>query len=86
MITNVSEFTKHTFLRLFGYGTWAVEAHGHKLERRFGNGESKIISIDGGPWLESLAAQRKFARIIRADQQAERRIKAEYMAERKMGA
>lgn len=71
MITNVREFVKYTFIRLFQPGFDVVETHGHKLERRFGNHESKIISIDGGPWMESMAAQRKFARMIRAERKAE---------------
>lgn len=86
MITNVAEFTRVIFIRLFATGAEVVEAHGHKLERRFGNHEARIVSIDGGPWMESLAAQRKFARILRADRKSEEKVKAEYMAERKMGA
>ena len=75
MITNVREFVKYTFIHLFQPAFEGVPAvvvtHGHKLERRFGNHESRIISIDGGPWMESSAAQRKFERIIRADRKAE---------------
>jgi len=90
LITNIGKFTTNVFFRLFATGINTYETHAfgrtHKLERRFGNMEVRIISIDGGPWMESSAAQRKLARILRADRKTEKALKAEYMAERNFGA
>jgi len=89
MVTNIREFVRNVFLRLMWTGIDHYETRAfdrtHKLERRFGNMEVRIISIDGGPWMECGAAQRKLARILRADRKAEKDLKAEYMAERNFG-